>query len=202
MNGVAVVATALAVTVVTGCGGGADPVKKPFTARPGVASGPSSGAWGDGSSGPDGMQIGCIEGRQLAVLVTIHNHTKRGVELVGGGGPEPFPNIIKRVAVQVRLAPPPSTGRGRMVIGLRSWNPHDSPPVEIPAGRDGWVQSNFLMGNCALLRSIEPLTVNRSLIVTYSADGAKGTQPISVQAARIILTRGPLHPSVPINQVG
>jgi hypothetical protein len=43
--------------------------------------------------------------------------------------------------------------------------------------------------------------VNRSITLNYSAD-VKGTEVVAVAAARIILTRGPLHPRLPINQVG
>ena len=46
------------------------------------------------------------------------------------------------------------------------------------------------------------MTVNRSTTLEYSAGGDNGTQVVSVRGARIILTRGPLHPRVPINQVG
>ena len=63
-------------------------------------------------------------------------------------------------------------------------------------------QSNFLMRNCSLLRGREPALVNRNTTVKYSAGGSNGTQVVSVAAARIILTRGPLHPRLPINHVG
>ena len=46
------------------------------------------------------------------------------------------------------------------------------------------------------------MTVNRSITLNYSVGGVRGTQVISVAAARIILTRGPLRPVLPINQVG
>jgi hypothetical protein len=58
------------------------------------------------------------------------------------------------------------------------------------------------MRNCRSLPRGEPLTVNRSITLSYDADGSRRTQTISVAAARIILTRGPLHPKLPINQVG
>ena len=58
------------------------------------------------------------------------------------------------------------------------------------------------MKNCSLLRLTEPLTVNRNTTLAYSVDGVRGVQVVSVEAAQIILTRGPLHPSLPINQVG
>ena len=198
---VVVSASAALVTVVIGCGAGTEHVKSPFVADGGVESGPGSGLWGDGSSGPRGMHIGCIRGRRLAILVTVHNHTRQTITLLGGAGIQSLPDVIERVAVQVRLAAPPPKG-DVAVIGLRSWNARSSAPAAIPAGRGGWVQSNFVMRNCALLRSIEPMTVNRSITLNYSVGGVRGTQVISVAAARIILTRGPLRPVLPINQVG
>lgn len=198
----AVLAMALVgLTVVSGCGTAAQAVRGPFVARGGVSSGPSSGLWGDGSSGPNGEHIGCIRGRRFAVLITVHNRLKRTITLLGGGGPQPFRDLIERVAVQVRLAPPPPKG-DLAVSGLRSWIGRNSSSVAIPAGRDGWVQSNFVMRNCSLLHGREPLIVNRSTTLRYSAGGSVGTQVVSVATARLILTRGPLHPRLPINQVG
>jgi hypothetical protein len=200
MNLLLVLAAAAVLTVVSGCGAGTQPVKSPFSASPGVEDGPGSGLWGDKSSGPRGMQIGCIRGRRFAVLITVHNHTRQTITLLGAVATQHLPEVIERVAVQVRLAPPPPKG-DLAVIGLRFWNPRNSSPAAIPAGRDGWVQSNFLMRNCARLRPTEPVTVNRSITLNYSA-GMKGTEVLAVAAARIILTRGPLHPRLPINRVG
>ena len=193
--------SAVLVMVLSGRGAGTSLVKDPFAATRGVESGPGSRSWGDTYSGPQGNHVGCIPRRRLAVLIAVHNRTKRTIMLLGGGGPQLFPRVIERVAVQVRLAPPPPKG-SIIVTGLRLWNPRDSSRVAIPPGRDAWVQSNFLMRKCALLRAIEPVAVNRSTTLLYSADGAKGSQVISVAAAQLILTRGPLHPLVPINQVG
>ncbi len=134
VNPLAVLATALVgLTVVSGCGAGAQPVKRPFVAGNGAESGPSSGLWGDGSSEPGGLHTGCIRGRRFAVLITVHNRSKRTITLLGGGGPQPFRDVIERVAVQVRLAPPPPKG-DLAVIGLRSWLGRNSSPVAIPAG--------------------------------------------------------------------
>jgi hypothetical protein len=59
------------------------------------------------------------------------------------------------------------------------------------------------MRNCALLRGRKQVTVNRSTTLEYSAGGNNnGTQVIYIRGARIILTRGPLHPRLPINHVG
>lgn len=185
----------------TGCGGARHIPKAPFVAEGGTSSGPESGLWGDGTSGPSGLHVGCIDGRRFAVLITVHNDAERTVTLLRGGGHEETPDVIKRVAVQVRLAPPPPTG-DRFIAGLRGWNGHDSHPAAIPAGREAWVQSNFLMRNCRSLRHGAALTANRRLTLTYSVPGGTGAQTVSVRGARIILTRGPLHPSLPINQVG
>jgi hypothetical protein len=184
-----------------GCGGSGVVPTVAFVVEGGMSSGPESGAWGDGTSGPSGLHVGCIDGRRFSVLITVHNRTKQSIRLVRAGGPEEAPAVIKRVAVQVRLAPPPPTG-DRFVDRLRGWNDDNSPGAEIPAQRDAWIQSNFLMRNCQSLRQGKTLTVNRSTTLTYSAHGAEGTETVTVRGAKIILTRGPLHPSVPINQVG
>jgi hypothetical protein len=197
----AAVGLVLVVIVGSGCERSVQTVNAPFVVAGATAGGPSSGLWGDGSSGPTGMDIGCIKGRRLAVLVTAHNRTNRTITVVGGDGPQQFHDVIERVAVQVRLAPPPPKG-DLMQIGLRSWTGRNSPPVAIPAGRDAWVQSNFLMRNCHSLRRYETMTANRSITLTYRAGGSKSAQAISVAGARILLHRGPLHPSLPINRAG
>jgi hypothetical protein len=200
MNALVILAAALTVTVASGCDAGTKAVKRPFVAGSGVESGPSSGMWGDGSSGPDGMQIGCIRGRRFAVLITVQNRTKRTVTLLGAAT-QRLPRVIEPVAAQVSLAPPPPKG-DFFVSGLRPWNTHDSSSVAIPPRHEGWVQLNFLMRNCDPLRGLEPATVNRSIILAYSVGGAKGTQVLSVPSARIILTRGPADPRLPVNQIG
>ncbi len=201
MSRVGAVALALVVIFGTGCGASRQTVKAPFAADGGTSSGPGSGLWGDGSAGPMGMHVGCIDGRRFAVLITVHNRTTQTITLLGGGGPQSSPGVITRVAVQVRLAPQPPKG-DQFVAGLRSWIGRNSSPVAIPARRDAWAQSNFLMQHCSSLHEGEALTVNRSITLTYRADGGSGTQAVSVAGAKIILTRGPLHPSLPINQVG
>jgi len=180
---------------VAGCGAGA----RPFTAEGGVSAGPGSRLWGDGSSGPDGMEIGCIPGRRFAVVITVRNRTKRTVTLLGADGPPPLPGVIDRAAVQVHLAPPPPKG-DLVVIGLRGWSRRHAEPIAVPPGRSGWVQSNFLMRNCAMLS--RPSTAEGSITLRYRVGGSLGSEVVSVAAAQILLTRGPRHPSLPINQVG
>jgi hypothetical protein len=181
--------------VVGGCGAGAGP----FAAGGGVESGPTSGLWGGGSSGPEGMEIGCVPRRRFAVLITVRNRTKRTVTLLGAGGPSPLPGVIDRAAVQVRLAPPPPKG-DIAVIGLRGWSRRNLRPIAIPPGRSGWVQSNLLMRDCALLSG--PSRVDGTITLRYRVGGSLGREVISVAAAKILLTRGPRHSSLPINQVG
>jgi hypothetical protein len=65
MNRIAVPAIALIVTVGNGCGADMRSVTRPFAPGGGVESGPGSGLWGDGSSGPSGMHIGCIRARRF-----------------------------------------------------------------------------------------------------------------------------------------
>ena len=194
-------AIVLVVGVSTGCGAAAPrtPVA-PFTAGPGVGSGPSSGLWGDGSSGPTGLHIGCIDGRRLAVLVTVRNRTTQTVTLLGGHGQQVSPDVVDPVAVQVRPAPLPPKG-DLFQPGLRSWSGRDSPPAGIPAGRSAWVQLDFLMRNCMSLGS-GAVTANRSITLDYRAHGRTGAEAVTVPGARIILTRGPLHPTLPINHTG
>jgi hypothetical protein len=195
------VAIAVIAMAAGGCGADSRHVTHPFAVSGGVESGPSSGLWGDSSSGPDGQHVGCIRQRRYAVLIAVHNRLKRTITLLGGGGPQPLRAVIERVAVQVRLTPPPSTGDA-VVVGMRSWNGRDSSPVAIPPERDAWVQSNFLMRNCALLRPPLPATTNGSITLEYSVGGSNAAQVVSVPAARILLTRGPEHPSLPINHIG
>lgn len=192
---------AMLLLAASGCGAAKQPIHNPFAARGGESSGPGSGLWGDGSSGPAGMHIGCIHGRRFAVLITVHSRTGHTITLLGGSSPQPLAAVIERVAVQVRLAPPPPKG-DVAISGLRSWNRRNSSPVAIPPRRDGWVQSDFLMRNCALLGGHQPVMINRTITLRYSVGGTQGTQVIAVKGARIILTRGPVHPLLPINHIG
>src|SRR5437763_6632220 len=128
---------------VAGCGAGA----RPFAAEGGVSAGPGSRLWGDRSSGPDGMEIGCIPGRRFAVVITVRNRTKRTIMLLGADGPSPLPGVIDRAAVQVRLAPPPPKG-DPVVIGLRGWSRRQAELVAVPSSRSDGVQTSLLMRNC------------------------------------------------------
>ena len=103
-------------------------------------------------------------------------------------------SIIRRVAVQFRLAPPPPTG-DVVVVGLRAWSRSGARPTTIPPGRKAWVQSNFELNNCNLLSPGHALVANRAIAVTYQANGHDGTQRIAMTGARIILTGRPAVPA-------
>ena len=181
--------------VVSGCGAGAPP----FGAAGGVEAGPTSGLWGDGTSSPDGMEIGCISGRRLALVISVENRTKQTITLLGADGPPSLPGVVDRPAVQVRLAPPPPKG-DIFLSGLRRWSRRNPEPVAIPPRRSAWVQSNLLMRNCALLNG--PSTLAGSWTLHYRAGGSSGTETVSVAGARIRLSQGPQHPSLPVNRIG
>jgi hypothetical protein len=174
----------------SGCGEHVQAIANPFQARGGVGGGLESGLWGDGSSGPAGMHLGCIPFRHFALWVTAHNRTAKTITILGAGGAQPFATLMERVAVQVRLAPPPPTG-DRFISGLRAWSRNPGESVAIPPGRDAWVQSDFLMRNCALLHPHTQVILNRSITLVYRADGAGGSESIAGPGARIILTRPP-----------
>jgi hypothetical protein len=61
--------------------------------------------------------------------------------------------------------------------------------VTIPAGRSAWVQSNYLMDSCSVIRPRQTLIVNRTITLAYRAAGNSGSQQIATPSARLILTR-------------
>src|SRR5438477_9346379 len=80
----------------------------PFKAR-GLGYGTEGGhRWGDGGGGPGGIRIGCIPGRRFSVEVAVQNRTKEPVVVRAGFTDDSSVNVIKRVTVQIRLAPVPS----------------------------------------------------------------------------------------------
>jgi hypothetical protein len=180
-----------------GCGEASQDVSPPFVSNGGIEGGLGSGLWGDTSSGPTGMHLGCIPGRHFQLAITLRNRSRTAVTLTDAHGSEPAPRIIRRVAVQFRLAPPPPHG-DIVVSNLRRWSASAPVPVTIPPGRSGVVQSNFLMGNCFELGPRQVLTVNDAIAVDYRTSDHAGSEPIAQRSARIILTRGPiLRPCAP-----
>ena len=172
---------------------------KPFATPSGMSSGPGSGLWGDTYSGPSGDHIGCMPGRRYALAVTLHNRSQSAVTITDVRGSEPAPRIIRRVAVQLRLAPPPPnnnqqgdlTSGGAAAGRLMPWSRSPLVPIVIPPGRSAVVQSNFLMRACRLLRHGQTITANHAISVAYTVGQQTGRQTVTQPGAQIILTRGP-----------
>jgi hypothetical protein len=200
---VRVAAPAIVLLGAAGCGSSSDGFKQPvaasgsshavkqrFVVNGGIEAGPGSGLWGDTMSGPDGMQLGCVAGRHYAFATTIRNRSSAAVTLKSAHGSDPAPGIIRRVAVQFRLAPPPPTG-DVFVSNLRRWSAAPATPVTIPPRRSAAVQSNFVMRHCEALAGGRTLVVDGSLLLNYQASGHAGRQKVVQRSARILLTRGP-----------
>lgn len=130
-------------------------------------------------------------GRHFALVVTLRNRSASAVTITGVGAQEPAPRIIRRIAVQLRLAPPPPSGGLIAAPNLRGWSAAPPVPVAIPPGRSAVVQSNFLMGRCDELGPHQALTLNRAIVVSYRAGRHAGRQKMAQEGARIILTRRP-----------
>jgi hypothetical protein len=145
-------------------------------------------AQGDGPSTPTGVHLVCRPGRHFALAQTIPNRSRTAVTLTGAVLDPPSVQVIRRVAVQFRLAPPPPKG-DLLVIGLRRWSASAARPVTIPPGRSAWVQSNFLMSSCDLLLPDRTLIANKAITVAYRANGRSGRERITYGGSRIILTR-------------
>jgi hypothetical protein len=183
-----IVIAAIALTLLAGCGSRAHVTGTAFTAGGGVTGGLSSGDWGDGSSGPAGMHLGCIAGRHFAVYVTAHNRTRQTITVTTGPSVDANADVMTRVAMQVVLAPPPPKGDA-FVTGFRGWSRKHSAPVAIPPGRDVGIQSDYVMRGCMLLPVNHPVIVNRGATIAYRSGGDDAMQQIAVASARIILTR-------------
>jgi hypothetical protein len=181
-----------------GWGGFAQDESAPFAANGGVEAGPGSGLWGDKGSGPDGLHVGCLAHRHYALVVTLSNRSTSAATLTGARGADSAPRIIRRVAVQFRLAPPPPDGHF-FGANLRHWSAAPAKPVTIPPGRSAVVQSNFVMRHCETLRRHRAVVINRSLVLSYRTAGHAGTQKVAQRSARIILGRGPtIRPCIPV----
>lgn len=183
-------AAAIVLLGAAGCGSSSDGFKQRFAVNGGIEAGPGSGLWGDTSSGPDGMHVGCVAGRHYAFAFTIRNRSNAAVILQSAQGSDPAPGIIRRVAVQFRLAPPPTTG-SRFVSNLRRWSSAPATPVTIASRRSAAVQSNFVMRHCKALAGGRTLVVDGSFLLNFQASDHAERQKVVQRSARILLTRGP-----------
>ena len=143
---------------------------------------------GDGPSTNTGLHLACIPGRRVTINQPIENRSLVPVTLTGAALDPPSVQVIRRVAVQFRLAPRPSKG-DILVLGLRPWSAARSTPLTIRPGRAAWVQSDFVMTGCALLAPDRSLIANKAVTLTYRSNGRSGSERIPVPWTRIILAR-------------
>jgi hypothetical protein len=186
MRTLAILVAAFAVIVLEGCGSQAarSRAADALVRAPGNEAGATSGDWGDGAWDAHGLRLGYLEGRRFRLLFTLRNRTSSPLVLLGAGGAQRAHSLLRRVAVQVRPAPPPPKG-DLGVTGLRRWSSALPRPVTVPAGRDAWVQVDFVMrGACRWFDPGARQTVNRSILVHYR-DGAEATQRIDLGGDQI-----------------
>jgi hypothetical protein len=186
MRTLAVLAGAFAVLVLEGCGSpsGHGPAAAALVRAPGNEAGTTSGAWGDGGWNARGLTLGYVPGRHFRLLFTVRNRSSSPVVLLGAGGAQRAHTLLRRVAAQVSLAPPPPTG-DLDVTGLRRWSAASPQPVTIPAGREAWVQLDFVMLDaCRWFDSGAHETVDRSILLRYR-DGQEATQRIELAGDQI-----------------
>ncbi len=169
----------------------------PFVLSGGFAGGAGSGLWGDGSSGPDGSTVGCIEGRHYSQAFGIENRSHAPVTLTGARGADPAPTIVDRTAFQFRLNPPQPPQRqvnnwgGGIGLVYRGWSGAPTRPLTVPPGRIATVQSNFVFRNCKTLVPGQTIVVPGSLVLDYRQSGRTRQKDIPLQGERIVLVAGP-----------
>jgi hypothetical protein len=164
----------------------------PFRLGGGWVGGAGNGLWGDGSTGPQGTILGCLDHRRYSDAVGLKNKTKAPVTLTAAIGPNPAPGIIDRVAVQLRLSPPyHPTEVAPVDLVYRRWSAAPTGPVTIPPGRIVTVQRNYSMRDCSALRPGRTLTVPGSLLLRYRKAGHAGRQKLTLPSERIVVRSGP-----------
>jgi hypothetical protein len=168
---------------------GAGSNRAPLVASGGLSGGPGSGLWGDTSSGPTGFHLGCIPGRRFTLVFGLRNRSSSTLTVTHLGGPQLAPRIIRRIRIQVELAPRPQQGDAAVAFP-QNWS---SLPFSIPAGKSALVQSSFLMGHCENLGRHRTLIANRVIVIAYREGTSTGHQTLQPKGARIVLTLGPMQ---------
>jgi hypothetical protein len=167
----------------------------PFVLDGTFQGGASSGFWGDRSSARSGDELGCGSRRHYSFAVIVRNRSGTAVTLTGASGPNPRPNVVARVAMQVRHAPPPPVGEGLAQPLIKHWSAAPARPVTIKPGHSAVVQSNFLMRHCAALQDGRKVVVPGSLVLSYPMSGHAGKQHLVQQNAGFSVVAGPVFRS-------
>jgi hypothetical protein len=185
-----ILVAALTGLLVAGCGGTSVRTTPIAVVRgAGNEGGMSSGSWGDGGwLARRGIFLGYREGRRWTLLFTIRNRSRSPLTLLTAGGVQPGHRLILRVGVQVRLAPLPPRG-DLEVVGLRPWSVAPTRTVEVPAGREAWVQFDFVMRDgCRWFDPGARETVNRGTLIRYQQRGQEATTPLRLAGDQVTVT--------------
>jgi hypothetical protein len=162
----------------------------PFVPDGTLATGSTSGHWGDGSSARTGAELGCISRRHYTSAITVRNRWHTAVTLTGARGPDPLPAVLDRVAMQVRLLPRQTGDVPQLLI--KHWSAASARPVRIAPGCSAVVQSNFLMRNCRLLPRHRRVAVPGSFVLFYRLSDRVARQHVVQRNAGFSLVPGPI----------
>jgi hypothetical protein len=163
----------------------------PFVPDGVINGGSGSGLWGDRSSARGGAELGCLSRRHYSLAIMVRNRSKHAVTLTDVRGPDPLPNVVARVAVQLRHAPPPATGDAPVLL-LRHWSAAPPRPLTIQPGKSVVVQTNFLMRHCSDLRHGRKVVIPGSFVLGYRQSGRAGRQHVVQQSAGFSVVPGPI----------
>jgi hypothetical protein len=154
--------------------------------------GSTSGFWGDRSSVRQGAELGCLSRRHYSFAITVRNRSGKAVTLRNVSGPDPRPQVIARVAMQLRHTPRLPAGDRIPTPLIRHWSAAPLRPLTIQAGRSAIVQSNFLMRHCDALGRSGKVVVRGSFSFSYRQSGHWGQQRVVQQSAGFTLVPGPI----------
>lgn len=175
--------------------GASDPAvnagRGPFIPNGDLYGGSGSGMWGDRSSARYGDELGCLSRRHYSFTITLRNRSKHVVTLTDVRGPNPLPQVVARVAVQFRHAPPPPTGDMPVVL-LRHWSAAPPRPLTVRPGKSAVVQTNFLMRHCSELRGGRKVRIPGTFSLGYRRSGHAGRQHVAQQGAGFTVIAGPV----------
>lgn len=171
---------------------GLDAGRGPFVPTGTLETGSTSGHWGDGGTARTGALLGCFSGRHYSFAIEVRNRAGTVAILTGASGPDPLPQVIDRVAVQVRPAPPPPIGEGIARPLIEHWSAAPTRPVKIRPGRSAVVQSNFLIRHCDSLPHDQKVVVPGSFVLRYRLSGHAGRQHVMQRNAAFGLVPGPI----------
>ena len=141
----------------------------------------------DGPSTPTGFHLACVSGRHVVIVQPLRNVSRLPLTLTGAALDPPSARIVRRVAVQFRLAPRPPKGRA-LVLGIRPWSAASPASLTVAPGREAWVQSNFVLSGCQSLGA-HALVANRELTLTFRTGGRSGSERIATPWTQIVLVR-------------